>query len=124
MTLKECIDFVNTVKPDHAFPEAILTEWINDVEGYVQTEIFCFDPTTNLTRYNWDDNKNTELLVKPPHDEIYRYYLYAMIDFHNGEYDKAQNSFALYNEKLATFNNWFIETYHPGDIPCGGCHEG
>lgn len=123
MTLKECIDFVSEVKP-HAFSEATLTEWINEVEGYVQTEIFCFDPTTNLTRYTWPANKDSVLMVKPPHDEIYRYYLYAAIDFHNGEYDKAQNSIVWYNDKMAKFNNWFIETYHPGDIPCGGCHEG
>lgn len=117
MTLKECIDFVSEIKP-HAFSNETLTEWINEVEGYVQTEIMLLDTALNLTRYTWDENKDTTLLVKPPHDEIYRYYLYAMIDFANGEYDKFENSMTMYNAKLETFNNWFIENYHPAD---GGC---
>lgn len=121
MTLKECVDFVTEIKP-HAFAEATLTEWINEVEGYVQTNVFLLDPVTNLTRYSWTTNQNTELLVKPPHDKLYRSYLCAMIDFANGEYDKYQNSMALYNTHMQEFTRWFTQTYHPADIPCrGGC---
>ena len=122
MTLKECIDFVSEVKP-HAFTEETLTEWINEVEGYVQTNVMLLDTVDNLTRYTWALNKNTDLMVRPPHDKLYRSYLYAMIDFANGEYDKYQNSMALYNAQMLEFTRWFIEMYHPADRPCPGVCE-
>ena len=118
MTLKQCVDFVNKVKPDHDFDNDTMTEWVNEVEGYVQTEVMLLDPVANLTRYTWTSNQNTELMVRPPHDKLYHSYLYAMIDFHNGEYDKYQNSMALYNAQMIEFAGWFIRNYHPADYPC------
>ena len=43
---------------------------------------------------------NTELLVYPPHDKLYRTYLLAMIDFANGEYTKYNNSIAMFNAQM------------------------
>lgn len=120
MTLKECKEFVEKIKP-HAFDEDTVTEWINEVDGYVQSEIMLLNTPLNLTRYNWEEHKDTELMVKPPHDKIYRDYLEAKIDYSNGEYNKAENSFAMYNEHILEFTVWFIEMYHPADggVKCG-----
>ena len=120
MTLKQVIDHVDSLK-DNAFTYDQKTRWINEIEGQVQTEVFLFRPD-NITQYTWEDNQNTELFVKAPYDSIYDYYLQAAIDFHNGEYDKAQNSIAWFKDKYDAFCKWYVETYHPADRPCrGGC---
>lgn len=120
MTLKQVIDHVDSLK-DNAFTYDQKTRWINEIEGQVQTEVFLFRPD-NITQYTWESNQNTELFVKAPYDSIYDYYLQAAIDFHNGEYDKAQNSIAWFNDKYDAFKKWYVETYHPADRPCrGGC---
>jgi hypothetical protein len=120
MTLKQVIDHVDSLKPN-AFTYDHKTRWINEIEGQVQTEVFLFLPD-NITQYTWESNQNTELFVKAPYDSIYDYYLQAQIDFHNGEYEKAQNSIAWFQDKYDAFKKWYVETYHPADRPCrGGC---
>lgn len=120
MKLKEASDFVQRVKP-HAFSHDDVVQWINEVEGYVQSEVFLWDVAHNCVRYEWDRNEDTELLVKPPHDKLYLSYLKAKIDFNNGEYDRYANSMAMYNADLVEFEAWFTETYHPADLFGGEC---
>ena len=118
MTLKEVIDFVDAIKPN-AFTNEQKTQWLNEIEGRVQTEVFLWD-LTNHTKYSYETNKNTELFVKAPYEEIYYEYLTAKIDYANGEYDKFQNSLIMFNSVWNAFKKWFIRTYHPADCK-GGC---
>lgn len=118
MTLKECIEYVDLIKPN-AFDEATKTRWVNELEGRVQTEVFLFGPD-NITTYTWDQNQDTELFVKPPYEDIYYEYLQARIDYANGEYDKYENTMAMFEAKWIDFKVWFIYTYHPADNR-GGC---
>ena len=118
MTLKECIDYVDSVK-QNAFTNEQKTMWINEVEGRVQTKVFLFKHD-NITQYEYEANKDTELFVRPPYQELYYEYLQAKIDYQNGEYDKYQNSMTMYESVLREFAAWFINRYHPADIPCGG----
>lgn len=114
MTLKEVIDMVDVIKPN-AFDEDTKTVWINEVEGYVQTEVMLLALDDVIT-YTWDTDKNKELLVRPPHTKIYWTYLCAMIDFANGEYSKYQNTSQMYNEFMGEFTRWFARTYRPADM--------
>ena len=118
-TLKKIIEFVDGVKPNAFTPEQ-KTEWINEVEGYVQSEVMLIYTPDLLLRYDWAQNQDTELLVLPPHDKLYRTYLAAMIDFYNQEYDHYQNAMTLYNAQMGEFKKWFLVNYHPADRPCGG----
>lgn len=56
---------------------------------------------------------NTELLVYPPHDKLYRSYLQAMIFFANGEYTKYNNSIALFNLHMSEYMEWYSRIYNP-----------
>ena len=56
---------------------------------------------------------NTELLVYPPHDKLYRTYLLAMIDFANGEYTKYNNSIAMFNAQMSEYMEWYSRIYNP-----------
>lgn len=118
-TLKQIIDLVDGLKPN-AFSNDQKTQWVNECEGKVQTEVFLLRPE-DIVNLTYDECKNHELLAEPPHDDIYVYYLEAMIDFHNGEYDRYQNSMEMFNEKWNAFVKYVIIHYRPAD---GGCfHE-
>ena len=80
-TLRQVIDFVEGIKPS-AYSEEIKTEWINEIEGAIQSEIFLFG-VDDIVRYDWETCADHELLVRAPYHEVYYNYLYAKIDFAN-----------------------------------------
>lgn len=113
MTLSQIISFVDDIKPN-AFSNDAKTMWLNEVEGYVQTEVFLLD-ISEIIQYSYADDSETEMLVEPPHNKLYRYYLEAMIDYANGEYNKYNNTFAMYNACLAEYARWYALKYRPAE---------
>ena len=113
MTLSNVIAFVDGIKPNAFTPEQ-KTAWVNEVEGYVMTDIFLLAPT-EYKAYVWPEDQNTVLLVPDPHCKIYHAYLSAMIDFANGEYGKYNNELAMYNEFCGEFMRWYTDRYRPAD---------
>ena len=109
MTLSELIAYADAVKPN-AFDAATKTVWVNEVEGMVQTDVMLL-ASDDITVYD-DTDTDTVLLVKPPHDKLYRSYLGAMIDFNHGEYDRYNNSVALFNKQYKEYGEWYIRTIH------------
>ena len=113
MTLKQVMDYIDDIKPN-AFSDATKTQWLSECEGYIQTEILLLAGSETIV-YDAEADRNTELLVRPPHDKVYGAYLGAMVDFANGEYQKYENAMQLYNAYLAEFARWFIARYRPAD---------
>ena len=113
MTLKQVMDYIDDIKPN-AFSDATKTQWLSECEGYIQTEILLLAGSETIV-YDAEADRNTELLVRPPHDKVYGAYLGAMVDFANGEYQKYENAMQLYNAYLAEFARWFIARYCPAD---------
>lgn len=111
--LGEVIAMVDEIKPN-AFSQEAKTAWLNECEGLVQTEVFLFAPA-EVIRYRWPENRDTPLLVEPPHDKLYWAYLTAMIDFANGEYNKYQNTMQMFNASYGEFMRWFALNYRPAD---------
>lgn len=112
-TLKSVIEYVDEIKPN-AFSDAVKTQWVNECEGLVQTEVLLV-ADTELISYSYDADKDKELLVKHPHVKIYWAYLTAMIDFANGEYNKYQNTMQMFNAFFSEYMRWFALWYHPAD---------
>lgn len=113
MTVSEVLNMVDDIKPN-AFSDDAKVAWLNEVEGMVQTEVFLWAPEEIIT-YTCEENKDTPLLVEPPHDKLYWPYLSAMIDFANGEYNKYQNTMQLFNSSFKEFMRWFATHYRPAD---------
>lgn len=111
MTINQVIQAVDGMKP-HSFSEDVLTMWINELEGMVQTDIFLI-AHQDIVTYTYDENKDSELLVKAPHSKIYVYYLCAMIDFANNDYDKYGNTMDLFNKFYADYMRWYALTVNP-----------
>lgn len=112
-TIREIIDNVDELKPN-ALSGEIKTRWISTLEGRLQTEVMLMGFEEVLT-YRWPDDRETQVLVEPPYDDIYEKYLAAMIDYANGEYNKYENAMAMFNETLSAFTCWFAWRYEPAN---------
>jgi len=113
MTLGNLIKFVDEIKPN-TFSNEMKTAWVNEVEGLVQTEVMLI-AVEDVIQYSYENNADTVLLAKPPHDKIYRAYLCALIDFANGEYGRYNNSIELFNNYYGEYMRWYALHYRPAD---------
>lgn len=112
MKISDLINFVDVVKPN-AFSDAVKLSWINEVEGKIWCEIYLRDASSFVPH---TQTSGTDLTVKPPHHKMYSEYLSAMIDFANGEYDKYENSMAMFNDSFKAYMRWYALTFRPADV--------
>lgn len=112
MTIQALFDFVNSVRPGHAFTTAQMLEWVDECESRVQTDIMLIEPA-DVIEYGPDTALTTELIVPHPWDKIYRYFLYMMIDLANGEIQRYANSYELYNEAYQEYAGWYAAHIAP-----------
>ncbi|MCL1819416.1 MAG: hypothetical protein FWG36_02025 [Oscillospiraceae bacterium] len=113
MTIQQAIKRADALKPN-AFTNREKTEWLNALEGRIAANIFLMAHVEIvMLLFDWPSGKNIEMLVKPPHDDIYIHWLCAKIDEANGEYNKYQNSMQIYNEYYGDFLRWFAGLYDP-----------
>lgn len=115
MTIKDVIDHVDKVKPN-GFSADDKIKWLAELEGKIQTEILLI-PLDELVK---PETMSDELIVPYPYDSIYNFWLQAMVDFHNGEYDRYDNTYAMFNEKWKEYARWRT-THYPtkGDLARG-----
>lgn len=116
MKIRNVIRYVDAIKPN-AFGDEVKVQWINEAEGYVQTDVMML-ALSDVVQYDPEQHMDAELLVKPPHDKLYAVYLCAMVDFANGEYDKYANTMQMYNEFLGEYIKWYTMNFRPADGRC------
>ena len=49
-----------------------------------------------LFRKYGESDGNTELLIQSPYEDVYIYYISAMSDYYNGEYDKYESDSLMF----------------------------
>lgn len=116
MTLKECIDLVDAVKPNQYTIEDKV-HWlsfldhtiINDVlkthEGYDSK----YDEFVGYTA----DRLSDGLIVEKPYDNLYEAYLKMKIDEENGETARYNNSATMFNSYLTAYKKYYNKTHMP-----------
>ena len=115
MTLNEIITLVGELKPNQ-FEDTVLIGWINAIEGKLVREVFCMreeDERIQSLKYSKYDeltDMDTELLVPDPYTDLYKYYLFSMIDLTNEETDRYTNSMIMFNNSLQEFVNYWYRT--------------
>lgn len=115
MTIAEAV-----AKAVHLVPNAIeqrnFIEWLSRLDWQIKTEVL--DNYTDEIEYNgYDDNTDTktELLVKPPYDELYIRYLEAQIYRAYNEIGKYNNCIVEYNAVYSRFKAQYNRTHkHKG----------
>lgn len=115
MKLSECIQKVKSEKPN-AFGEDTLTGFVNELEAMIQ-DYLGVNPAEFIV-YDWTEDGGKELIVKHPHDVMYKSYLKAKIDYANEEYYSYQNNQAQFT---ADYEEWQAYAMRSGlvkpDIP-------
>ena len=109
-TLKEIITMVDSVNPN-AYPEEVKASWINEVEAYIQGEIYNLVPTDITAYVPYSECMDMELSLDAGYEKIYVSYLNAMIDFANKDFSSYNNTIALYNSYMEDYAKWYIRHY-------------
>lgn len=119
--LKEIIQRVDSLKPN-GFEPNVKLRWISQLDGKIAADIMLMD-ISELQQFNYryPEDLEAQPLARFPHDDVYEYWLEAQIDAANGEYNRYQNSMALFNESYANFLRWFANKYEPSQGPHNGC---
>lgn len=114
---------VDEARPN-AFDSLLKVKWLATLDGRIAANIYRLQHS-ELAQFSYDGTDlDIELLVPFPHDDIYDLWLIAQIDMANGEYNKYQNSMAVYNAAFDNFAHWFCSTYDPAqgyDEDCCDC---
>lgn len=110
MKLREVLDFVDKMKPGNPYDTATKIQWLNELEGDIQSHLLNTAPQ-EIIQYTESDMDAT-LLIPAPFDRVYWPWVAAMIDFANGEYSKYQNTLQLVNDAYDKYAKWFHRKFH------------
>ncbi len=111
MTVGGAITYLDSVKPN-AFSQAVKLGWLSEIEGRIALEIHLLDPEDIPEEYTSGD-LSRDLAVGHPYTGIYTWWLQAQVDLANGEYDRAQNTMAMFNAAWAEYLRWYGQKYDP-----------
>ena len=115
MTIAEVISKVDALKPNTYTPEDKIG-WLSNLDARVKTLVIdAHEHRDPVYFYGYDDmtDRETELLVKAPFDEMYLRWLEAMIDYHNSEDDRYNNAIILFNNIYENFERHYTRTHKP-----------
>lgn len=115
MTLFEAISQINNLKPN-TYSQTDKVKWLSTLDGIIKTEIIDTHEGAGQVEFNgYDDDTDlsTELIAPAPYDSVYIRWLEAQIDYANNEYDKYNNSIALYNTEYSSFARFYNRTHMP-----------
>lgn len=116
MTIKECIDIVDNLKPNQYGIEDKVA-WLSFLEMTIINEVLRthegYDGRyDNFTGYS-ADRLTIPLIVPSPYDRVYTAYLKMKIDEENGETARYNNSVTLYNTYLMEYKKWYNANHMP-----------
>lgn len=110
MILQAVLDMVDKIKPGNPYDAATKIQWLNELEGDIQSRLLKTAPQ-EIIQYTEADLGQT-LLVPVPYDKVYWMWVAAMIDFANGEYQKYQNTLQMVNDAYDKYAKWFHRHFH------------
>ena len=116
MTIKECIDIVDSTKPNQYKIEDKVA-WLSFVDETIINDVLKthegYDEKYDLFEGYSPDKLSMELIVKSPYDRLYPAYLSMQIDRANNETAKYNNSASMYNTYLLEFRRYYNKTHMP-----------
>ena len=113
MTPRQVINLVDDMKKN-SFSIETKVYALNQLEQRIMHEVFYMAPVeVKKFALEYPDCLDHELIVDPPHDDMYEAYLCAWVDEHNTEAERYGNSAALFNAKYDNFVHWFKNMYAP-----------
>lgn len=116
-TISSVIAQVDALKPNQ-YTALQKIQWLSECDSMVFSEVItkhvpCGCAPEKFIPYDEHTDPATTLLVRPPHDVIYRHYLTAQIDLANQELLRYNNSSAMFNTAYQAFRAWYTRTHLP-----------
>lgn len=118
MTIGRLIETINSLVP-HTIEESELMRFLNDIETRIHDEVFLTHNGLDAVifpGYGEDTDMNTELLLKSPYDNVYRWYLEAQIYMAIQETARANNAMAMFNAEYLSMMDYYNRNYMPRGI--------
>ena len=114
MTIQECIDIVDNIKPNqYTIKDKVM--WLSFIEAIIINEVLKthegYDGRyDNFEGYS-EDKLSVPLIVPSPYDRLYTAYLKMKIDEENGETTRYNNSATLYNSYMLEYRKHYNKTH-------------
>ena len=115
MTIHEAIARLDMLK-HNTFTDEQKIAWLSELDGHIRTNLLDTHeggPEEPFTGYDALTPRDTKLLVLFPDDGFYVPYLMAMVDYHNGEIEKYNNSNAIYRAQYNLFRCRYTRNHMP-----------
>lgn len=108
MILKDAIAQADMICTGNAYSNEQKTKWLEELDNRIQSEIWHWGPD-NMVEYTWDDEGDNDslLLVDPPHDRMYQYWLAAQICLADGEREFYALYFSEFDFEYKKYWRWF-----------------
>ena len=115
MTIAEAISKVDSFKPNtYEFKDKV--EWLSALDSRVKSKIIDAHNNSHpvyFYGYDSENDRETELLVPSPYDEIYLRWLEAQIDYYNSDDDRYNNAIILFNNAYEDYKRHYTRTHIP-----------
>jgi hypothetical protein len=118
MTIKEALDFVNGYK-ESKYSDEQKIKWLNACEADIYNNIICQheynedEEEIEFNGYDSDTDEDTEMIVFPPYDSLYTFYLMAQIAMLQHEFGFFNN----YIEQYKAMRDEFYARWHQDHLP-------
>ena len=109
----DMIERVDLLEPNDYSPEQKL-HWLSSLDGKVFRELIETHEDAQTDTLPVYVNGDEELLVGAPYGEdLYYYYLQAMIAAENSETQRYNKRMTLFNSTYTAFAAWYTRTHRP-----------
>lgn len=113
MKAMDIIDRVDLLESNEYSPEQKL-RWLSTLDGKIYTEVILTHEGGKLDAMPEYETGQEELLVERPYGEdMYYYYLQAMIAAENSENSRYLKRSTQFNNAYQQFVNWYNRTHTP-----------
>lgn len=115
MTIIEAINRLDALK-HNTYTQSDKLEWLSRLDNMVKKHIIdTHEGAENVVFTGYDNSTDlqTELLVPPPHDEMYLRWMEAQIDYYNGEFDKYNNAIIMFNMAYEAYQAFYTRNHLP-----------
>lgn len=116
MTIKECIDQVDNVKPNQYSIEDKV-QWLSFLDGIIINDVLKTHEDYDHKYDEFDgysvDRLGQGLIAEKPYDSLYVMYLKMKIDEENGETARYNNSATMFNSYMNAYRKHYNKVHMP-----------
>jgi hypothetical protein len=116
MTIKDCIDIVDNLKPNqYTIKDKVM--WLSFIEEIIINEVLKthegYDGRYDMFEGYSEDKISVTLIVPSPYDRLYTAYLTMKIDETNGEIQRYNSSKTMFNSYMSEYRKYYNKTHMP-----------